>query len=371
MLTDDQVRWLRCRSQLLAPTTEQARDSTHLLRAIGGVQAQELPAAALAMRARTTGLLAEAVDHARLVERSIVRTWAMRGTLHLLASEDVGWLLGLLGPVFMVASARRRAELGLDADTTDRGVQALRKLLAANGPQTRAQLAERLAAQGIPVAGQALIHLIGYAALAGIVCQGPDHEGKSAYLLLADWADIGKALAADVAAAELARRYLAAYGPATPEDLAAWSGLARGVVRAAWQRISSELLEVQVGDRAMWLLATQAARLNERPDERPSVRLLPGYDAYLLGYRTRELAVAAAHARRVHPGGGVLHPALLVDGRAAGVWRSTQRRGQLVIAVAPFAELSASALTALATEAEDVGRFLGRAATLKIEPAAR
>jgi DNA glycosylase AlkZ-like len=369
MLSDDQVRWLRLRGQLLVPTTEAARNATQLLHAIGGVQAQEQPAAALAVRARTTGLLAEAVEQARLVERSIIRTWAMRGTLHLLASEDVGWLLALLGPTFMAASSRRRAELGLDADTTDRGVRALRKLLAANGPQTRAQIAERLDAQGIPVAGQALIHLIGYAALAGVVCQGPDHEGKPAYVLLADWADMGKALAPEAAAAELARRYLAAYGPATPEDLATWSGLARGVVRDAWQRISDEVIEVKVAGRATWLLAAHTARLDERPDERPSVRLLPGYDTYLLGYRTRELAVTATHARLVHPGGGVLRPVLLVDGRAAGVWRSTPRKRQLVIVVKPFAELTEAVLTTLTTEAEDVGRFLGRAATLQLAPA--
>jgi len=367
MLTDDHVRWLRQRAQFLIPATERTRGVAQLLRAIGGVQAQELPAAALALRARTAGLTAQAVDHARLDERSIIRTWAMRGTLHLLASEDAGWLLALLGPMFMAATTRRRAELGLDADTTADGIQALRKLLAAKGPQTRAQLAERLAAQGIPVAGQALFHLIGYAAQAGIVCQGPDRDGKPAYVLLADWIDTGTALAPDAAATELARRYLAAYGPATPEDLAAWSGLARGVARAAWQRMSSELLEVTVEGRAAWLLKLHAARLNERPDQRMSVRLLPGYDSYLLGYQTRELTVAAAHARRVHPGGGVLRPVLLVDGRAAGVWRSTQRKRQLVIAVDPFAELPTTALDALAIEADDVGRFLGRVATLQIE----
>jgi hypothetical protein len=366
MLTDDHVRWLRLRAQRLAPTAEPTLGVAQLLRAIIGVQAQELPAAALAVRARTTGLTAQAVDHARLDQRSIIRTWTMRGTLHLLASEDVGWLLGLLGPTFMAATTRRRAELGLDTDTTDKGVQALRKLLADKGPQTRAQLAERLAAQGIPVAGQALIHLIGYAALAGIVCQGPDRDGKPAYVLLADWADTGKALERDAAAAELARRYLAAYGPATPEDLATWSGLARGVVRDAWRRMSGDLVEVQADGRAMWLLAAHAARLKERPDTGVSVRLLPGYDSYLLGYQTRELAVAAAHARRVHPGGGVLRPALLVDGCAVGVWRITQRKRQLVIAVEPFAALPTPALPALATEVEDVGRFLGRAATLQL-----
>jgi hypothetical protein len=364
-LTDDQTRQLRLRAQRLAPADSRDTDLVALVQAICGVQAQDLSAAALSVRARTAGLTAEDVERARIADRSIVHTWAMRGTLHLLATEDLGWLLALLGPIFIAADRRRRMELGLDEETTARGVRALRKLLAARGPQTRADLAGPLASQGIPVDGQALVHLIAYAALAGIVCHGPDRGGKPAYVLLADWARIAPGLDADAGAAELARRYLAAYGPATPEDLAAWSGLPLGAARAAWQRISGELIEARAGGRAAWLLAEQAARLEER-FANLGVRLLPAYDTYLLGYTTRDLTVASPHARRVHPGGGIIRPMALVDGRARATWRSTRQRDRLTIVVEPFDELAPDVPSGLEDEARDIGRFLGLTSALRI-----
>jgi hypothetical protein len=364
-LSDEQTRQLRLRAQRLAPATSRNTDVVALVRAICGVQAQELPAASLSVRARTAELTAEDVERARVADRSIVHTWAMRGTLHLLATEDLGWLLPLLGPIFMAADRRRRAELGLDEETTTRGARALGDLLAARGPQTRAELAGPLAAQGIPVDGQALVHLIAYATLAGVVCHGPDRGAKPAYVLLSDWAQIGPALDPDTAAAELARRYLAAYGPATPEDLAAWSGLALNTARAAWQRVSGALVEVSVGDPHMWMLREQARWLDERRAA-PDVRLLPAYDTLLLGYTTRELFVDPAHARRVHPGGGIIRPVMLAGGRASATWRSKRQRNRLTIVVEPFDAIAPDALSALEDEARDLGRFLGLAAKLEI-----
>src|SRR5689334_5862410 len=97
-LPDDQIPQLRRPARRLTPAHERAADAAALVRAIGGVQAQELPAAALAIRARTAGLTSADVERARVADRSIVHTWAMRGTLHLLPTEDLDWLLALLGP---------------------------------------------------------------------------------------------------------------------------------------------------------------------------------------------------------------------------------------------------------------------------------
>jgi hypothetical protein len=164
-LSDDQVRRLRLRSQRLAPRPRDGSvDVGRLVRDLGGVQAQESPAAALALRARRSGLTATEVEHARVTARTIVRTWAMRGTLHLLAASDLGWLLPLLGPVFSQGSRRRRLELGLDDETTARGVRLLHDTLARESPLTRAEIVERLGARGLRLEGQAAPHLIGQAA---------------------------------------------------------------------------------------------------------------------------------------------------------------------------------------------------------------
>jgi hypothetical protein len=355
------------RAQRLAPRWP---DSTvavaDLVQHLGGVQAQDPSAAPLALRVRGTGLMTSDVEQARIQERSIVRTWAMRSTLHFVAAEDLGWLLPLLGPIFIQGNRRRYAELGLDEDVSARAIRVIRDALASQGPLTRIELVARLAARGIRAEGQAAPHLLGRAALEGAVCLGPDRDGKPTYVLLDTWVERGRVLASDVALEELARRYLDAYAPAGPEDLAAWSGIRMGQARAAWQSIADELVEVESPGGPAWLPKTHAARLEEPPPPTPVVHLLPSFDVYLLGYRHRDLAVAPEHARRVHPGGGVLRPTLLVDGQAEGTWRSSRRRDRLEVVIEPFAELSPAVRPGLEAEAADVARFLGTEAMIRL-----
>jgi hypothetical protein len=357
-LPDEQARFLRLEAQQLV-TRQPASEETavQVVRMMVGIQAQNPVAARLALRARCQDLAAATLDAALEEERSLVRTWCLRGTLHLVAAEDLAWLLALLAPRLIQAGARRRAELGLDADTGRRSVQALAAMLQREGPLTRPEIAARLAEQGIPTAGQATIHAISLAALEGAVCYGPLHDGQATFVSLRDWIDPGPVLSPEDAATELARRYLAGYGPATPGDLAAWSGLPAGQARAAWQRLAGRLIQVTVRGAPAWLLQEDAVRLHAAAPNRPVVRLVPGYDPYLLGYRGRDLAVDPEHARQIHPGGGVLHPAILVDGRAAGTWTTKRRRKRVEISLRPFPGLG-PVDSELNAEVQDVARFL-------------
>ena len=366
-LSPDQVRRLRQRAQRLGPRLPDSVDGVaRVVKDVCGVQAQDPSAATLAVRARNAGLVALDVERARLHERSVVRTWCLRGTLHLLATEDLGWLLSLLGPVFVKASQPRCAQLGLDEDTCVRGVRAIRDVLANQGPLTRAELVDQLAVRGIHVVGQAAYHLVRRAALEGIVCFGPGGDAEPTYALLEDWVDRGRTGSRDAAQAELVRRYLAAYGPAGPDDLAAWSGLSSAQVRAAWKLIGDQVIEVDVAGRSAWLVKIRAEWLDEPPAALPVVRLLPSFDTYLLGYRSRDLAVGPQHVKRVHPGGGLLHPTVLVDGRVLGTWRSQRRRDRLDVLVEPFDDLPPDVHPGLEAEVADLARFLGAEATLSV-----
>ncbi|TMC59329.1 MAG: winged helix DNA-binding domain-containing protein [Chloroflexota bacterium] len=170
MITDNHVRLLRQRAQRLTPQEPDAPTGVaQVVKDLCGLQAQDAFAAALAIRVRSTGLLNDDVERARVQERSIVRTWGQRGTLHLLATEDLTWLLPLLGPLFIAGNRRRYAELGLDEDTLTKGVRALRAVLASQGPLTRDELVEQLAHHGIRLAGQARPYLLQHAALEGII----------------------------------------------------------------------------------------------------------------------------------------------------------------------------------------------------------
>src|SRR6516164_899074 len=116
-LSDDQLRFLRLRAQRLTP--QQPGEVIHVaqvVKEVCGIQAQDAFAATLAVRSRSIGLVAADVEQARVDDRSIIRTWGPRGTLHMLASDDIAWLLPLLGPVFVAGDRRRREELGLSED---------------------------------------------------------------------------------------------------------------------------------------------------------------------------------------------------------------------------------------------------------------
>ena len=162
-------------------------------------------------------------------------------------------------------------------------------------------------------------------------------------MLLSDWIDqqhTGQFLSEDASYAELTRRYLNAYGPATPKDQAAWSGLPLNKIRAAWQHIAHQLIEVEIADSPAWMLKSCAAWLDELPVYVPIVRLLPRFDIYLLGYQNRDLSVPPQHAKRVNAGGGILHPTLLVNGRIVATWKSKRQKNNLNVIVEPFDQLA-------------------------------
>lgn len=292
----------------------------------------------------------------------MVRTWAMRGTLHLVASDDVRWLSPLVASRFLTGAQRRLAQLGFKGDAPAKAVALIEKRLAEEGPLTRAEVAERLSRRGVRAEGRATYHLVRLAALEGLVCMGPNQGGEPTFVLLRDWLGPQSGSEGEAALAELARRYLSAYGPATPVDMAAWSGLRLTEARKAWRLIAGQLSEVDFGVQKLWALRSQDFRL--RPED--FVRLLPRYDNYLLGHRNRDFAVDLRYAREVHPGGGLLRPVALVDGRVIAIWNWKKHGAKLTITLRPVDRLDPGVEKELEAETTDIGRFLGVSAGLVI-----
>ncbi|GAA3451125.1 winged helix DNA-binding domain-containing protein [Dactylosporangium matsuzakiense] len=389
----------RLRSQLLAGAP--ASDVGSVVERVVGVQAQSWPAARLAVRARSSSLTAADVD-AALASGLLARTWLMRGTLHLVAAADLGWLTALFGPINRAAGERRRLDLGVDDAVAARALAEMPAILSGAGPLDRAELIARLARRGVRIdpSGQAPAHLVAFAAAAGVVCRGPDVRGKPTVVLTAEvlasaalaaaaqssgvpasasrssgilasasasasasrspagWS--ARDFAGDAALAELARRYLIGYGPADAADLAAWSGLpvasarrALALVPAAGSPAASSAIAAS-SDSA----SADAASSDSASSGGGSSRLLGAFDTLLLGYRDRSFVLAPEHAGLVNRGGGMIAATMLADGRVAGVW---QRSGRKVV-LQPFggrASLSARAREELEVEVTDLSRFLG------------
>jgi hypothetical protein len=347
------VRRMRARAQALADGVRE--DSAEaVVRRVFAIQAQDATAADLGIRARGHNITASAIRAAYDNGRSIVRNWFMRGTLHTIPSEDARWALRLLGPRFLAATTRRYQQLGLDDDLRKRADHLIRRVLGTHGPLTRAELTEHLATLGIHPDGQVPFHLIRHAALAGIICHGPQHAADATYVLLDDWLpDTGSHLEQDVALAELARRYLIAYAPAGVEDFATWSGLPITWARNAWKKLAQS--GAITTDTGLTVLARHGCEALDTP-RTPDVRLLPAYDNYLTGYRTREGSVPAAHQARVWPGGGAIRPTVIADGLAVATW--TRRSSGRTLQVEPFEPLPPQIQTDVDTETAAVMRFL-------------
>jgi len=367
-LSADQTRSLRLRAQRLLPNQGE-RDNLPdgVLRDVIGLQAQDLNAAQLSMRARSVGLTAVRVEQARQVERSIVWTWCMRGTLHLITAKDAAWLIPLLGPQFIQADQRRMRQLGWTESSAAAGIQLIYDELIRRGQLTRADIVQLLQAKGLPSEGQAPIHLIYRAAMEGLLCYGPGPANNHNYVLFESGLGRLQPLPKSEALANLAYRYLEAYAPASPADLASWSGVNLQEARQAWKLISSELKAVEVAGEPAWLLKTQIPWIEEALDTTPGVRLMPRFDTLWLGYEQRDWLVDTQYARRIHPGGGIIHSFLLVNGRILGSWTTRQRKRIQEVLLELFEELPNELIPRIEAEVADLGRFLGEEAVLLVD----
>jgi winged helix DNA-binding protein len=342
----------RLTAQLLAgePATTPAEVAGRLL----AVQAQDPRGIRLAIRARTRGLSAAGLDEALTSQRSVLITWLNRGTLHLVRSEDYWWLHPLTAPRMLTGVARRLAQEGVPPDDAERGVAVIERSLAGEGPLTRAQLAERIAAAGVRTQGQALIHLLALASVRGIAIRGPVAGRQHAYALTRDWLGPPPGpFDRDRALAELARRYLAGHGPATEADLATWAGLPLRDARRGLSQIAP-LLGDQSGGLARLAGAPAAAAL-------PPPKLLGPFEPVLLGWSSREF-ITAGHAGAIAVG-GVFRSFALAGGRAVATWGLADGK----VTLSPLREFGPRTSAALAADAADVMRFLGEGAPVTPE----
>jgi len=315
------------------------------------IQAQDPRGARLAIRARTQPGSTTVADVDRaLSDASLLISTLNRGTLHLVRREDWPWLHALTTPPLHTGSARRLVEEGVPPGDAERGVTAIERALTAEGPLTREQLRERVAAVGVRTTGPALMHLLFAATLQGLIVRGPMAGARHAFVLVRDWLgkEATKPVERDSALAELARRYLAGHGPAGDRDLARWAGLPLRDARAGLRAIAAQLHERPDG------LVELADRASTPPAPLPPPRLLGAFEPLLLGWSSRD-DVLGANTKVVTRNGLILGIAL-VRGRAVGSWRLAAG-GEL--ALDPFGRVAQRDLAALRRDAADVARFLG------------
>jgi hypothetical protein len=325
------------------------------------MQAQDLPGAkwSVGLRARQA---TEAAVEAAFDARGIVRSWPMRGTLHFVSAEDLGWMLELTAPRALASAASRRAFLGIADADVERAREIAVASLSGGRILARDAILAAIAAGGVSTDGQRAYHLLWYLAQTGTLVLGATEGRQQTFALLDEWVLEPRKLEHDEALGELAFRYFRSHGPATMRDLARWSGLTMRDVRRGLAVSGGTLVDLEL-DGVTYHLAPET--LSSAPPA-PRVYLLPGFDEYLLGYQDRSAALAPEHGTAVVPGSnGMFMPTIVADGEVVGTWKRTVRAREVLVEPMPFGPLSASLREGLVEAAHEYGAFLDRPARLR------
>ena len=351
-----QVRWFRLRRSGLVEPYPSPEVTAHRLL---GVQAQMPAAAALAFWNRTAGCTASDLSSARLERRSLVRFWGQRDTVHIFSAGD--WpLLHTVLAGRQESVLRKLQDAGLLADFR-RLVARTRKRLAADVPLTHKDIKSKRLEEGQD--RWAVSYLVfGQLVRDGVACHGPDRGSQSTFVHRQRWLPglEWSPPSPTVAFPELACRYLAAYGPAEPHDLAFWCGTtltnARRWIEAAGERLTA----IACGKQELWCRAEDLGEIASQPPptSRWPVRLLHRFDPLLLATRDKSWLIDDEHYKKVWRAAAHVEPVLLAHGRIQGTWRYDRKAKGLHLRVRAFAPLSRTVLRFLEKQAAGIAGFL-------------
>ena len=336
-------------------------DPTQIVRAICGAHAQVLSAAELSVGLRIDGITRDEVRAALWTERGLVKTFGPRGTVHLLPARDLPLWTGALSAVPAAASPFPE-DTRLTTGQTDEVVAAIADALS-DAELTVDELTEAVVARTGPWAGDLVMpafqgmwprwrQAITVAANRGALCFGPNRGRNVTYTSPQRWLPGFAPAHPATAAAELVKRYLYAYGPATPQQYAKWLGTPRAWATELFESMNGELEQVALG----WLVAGDTVMPSTPPE---GVRLLPYFDAYSVGCHPRELLFPGRAAdRALARGQAGNYPVLLIDGTVAGVWHQRRSGRKLHVTVEPLGRLTGVRRRALDEQVARIGEFV-------------
>jgi hypothetical protein len=313
------------------------------VRWLTALQAQDPAGALVSVALRAAAGTRQSVD-AAMSAGEIVKSWPMRGTLHLAPAEDLGWMLRLMTPRVIASTAARRAQLGLDEATLDQARRLAEKALAGGERLRRDDLMAVWDGEGLSTPGGRGYHLLAYLAQTGVVCFGPVAGGEQLVVLVDEWIPRPRDPDREEALGELALRYFRSHGPATVKDFIRWTNLVAADARAGLALARPGLARIEV-DRVEYFMDPGTPDLLDACRRRArGVFLLPGFDEYILGYGDRTAVLPAEFANLVVPGAnGMFRPTVVSAGQVVGTWRHTGRGAKRTVEATPFTSFTATA----------------------------
>jgi hypothetical protein len=364
----------RLERHALAAALEGARPAD-IVAGMCGAHAQILSAAELSIGLRLATATRAEVRQALWTDRGLIKTFGPRGTVHLLATQDLPIWTGALSAIPR-GPGPFAPDVRLTPEQTDALVEAIAAVLA-DAELTIDELSEAVIAATGAWAGDPVMpafqgmwprwrQVVDTAVNRGALCFGPNRGRNVTYTSPQRWLPGFRPADPQTALAALLRCYLHAYGPATPRHFAQWLAAPQQWATGLFEALASELQEVDVEGTRAWALAGDTTAPAGAPR---GLRLLPYFDAYVVGCQPRELLFPGRAAERALAGGQAgNYPTLLIDGRVAGVWHQRRSGRKIAITVEPLGNLSAAQRRALGEQVERTGQILEGTPELTIGP---
>ena len=323
---------------------------------MGAMQAQDPLMCRWAVGIRIPGCTEQDVVNA-ISKGEIIRTHVLRPTWHLVAPEDLRWMLAITAPRIISNMKARLKELELTEAIFRKSNKLLEKELGKGASLSRDELQPFFERAKIPTDLNRLSHLLFRAELEGLICSGETPKGRHTYSLFDNRIPATKAIDKEEAYARLAERYFISHGPATLVDFTWWSGLSAGEAKKGLEAVRKDFSSYTVKDQTYWFRETKAVN-----KENEGVFLLPAYDEFIISYKDRSAVLDKEHMSRSISMNGIFKPVVVVKGRVAGLWKRSIVKDTVKIEIELFSKTSDQLKKRLQKSADEYGAFLGKKA---------
>ena len=290
------------------------------------MQAQDFNMSKWALGIRLQDSIMETIN-AAIDSGEIVRTHLLRPTLHLVSSDDIGWILKLTAPQIRAAVKFRDKELGLTEVVFRKSNSIIEKALRDGNHLTREELISELLKANIDVANNRASHILFRAETEGIICSGRLKEKKLTYALFHERILTTKHLDRNEALKELASRYFASRGPTTLEDFSWWSGLSLKDSKLALELAKPGLGNEIIENKTYWF-ASYSDLKHKVTNE---VYLLPAFDEFIISYRDRTASLPSAVHKKAVSSNGIFYPTIVREGHVIGTWKYFIKKDKISI----------------------------------------
>jgi hypothetical protein len=352
-MTLSEVSFLRLANQKIShPST---KNVVELISWMGAMQAQDYNMAKWALGLRLKDATEKSIQDA-FNKGKILRTHLLRPTWHMVASEDISWMLQLTAPQIKIAANPWNKKLELTETIFKKCTKIIESSLEGGIQLTREELYSKFENSKIIMNNSRLIHIMLMAELNAVVCSGALKGKKHTYSLFSDRVPIMKTYSRDQALGELALRYFNSHGPATLQDFAWWSGLPLSVSKKAIEIIRTNFHSETIDNKIYWF---SNSSLNIKSIKN-SVYLLPAFDEFIISYKDRRASLAKENQNVTISKNGIFNPVIVINGQVAGLWKKNLNKNSILMDIHFFNTSTKASRKLIENCSLSYGKFLNQ-----------